>query len=74
MHEKIEINTDYITLGQFVKLANVLDSGGMVKAFLQDQGAIVNGELDHRRGRKIYPGDVVEIEGVGSYIAMKKGE
>ncbi|MFD2045625.1 S4 domain-containing protein YaaA [Ornithinibacillus salinisoli] len=74
MHEKIEIKTEYIPLGQFVKLANVLDSGGMVKAFLQDQGATVNGELEHRRGRKIYPGDIVEVEGIGSYIAVKKEE
>ncbi|MGP4107797.1 S4 domain-containing protein YaaA [Virgibacillus sp. L01] len=71
MHEKIEINTDYITLGQFIKLINILESGGMVKAFLQDQGALVNGELDHRRGRKLYPNDVVEIESIGSYIVTK---
>ncbi|MFB4168752.1 S4 domain protein YaaA [Virgibacillus subterraneus] len=71
MHEKIEINTDYITLGQFIKLINILESGGMVKAFLQDQGALVNGELDHRRGRKLYPDDVVEIESIGSYIVTK---
>lgn len=72
MHEKIEINTDYITLGQFIKLINILESGGMVKAFLQDQGALVNGELDHRRGRKLYPDDVVEIESIGSYIVTKE--
>ncbi|MBP1949468.1 S4 domain-containing protein YaaA [Virgibacillus litoralis] len=71
MHEKIEINTDYITLGQFIKLINILESGGMVKAFLQDQGALVNGELEHRRGRKLYPNDVVEIESIGSYIVTK---
>ncbi len=71
MHEKIDINTDYITLGQFIKLINILESGGMVKAFLQDQGALVNGELDHRRGKKLYPDDVVEIESIGSYIVTK---
>ncbi|WP_090872492.1 S4 domain-containing protein YaaA [Oceanobacillus limi] len=72
MHEKIEISTEYITLGQFVKLANILESGGMVKSFLQDQGVLVNGEREHRRGRKIYPNDVVVIEGAGSYIAVKQ--
>lgn len=72
LHTEIEINTEYITLGQFVKLTNVLESGGMVKAFLQDQGAIVNGEREQRRGRKLYPNDVVEIEGAGSFIVVKK--
>ncbi|WP_164671102.1 S4 domain-containing protein YaaA [Virgibacillus doumboii] len=71
MHEKVEINTGFITLGQFIKLINILESGGMVKAFLQDQGAVVNGELEHRRGRKLYPDDVVEIEDIGSYIVTK---
>ncbi|WP_047983437.1 S4 domain-containing protein YaaA [Ornithinibacillus californiensis] len=72
MHNPIEINTEYITLGQFIKLINILESGGMVKAFLQEQGAVVNGELEHRRGRKLYPDDVVEIEGAGSFIVVKK--
>lgn len=72
LHTAIEIKTEYITLGQFVKLANILESGGMVKAFLQEQGATVNGELEHRRGRKLYPGDVVEIEGAGSFVVVAK--
>ncbi|MEN2766780.1 S4 domain-containing protein YaaA [Ornithinibacillus xuwenensis] len=72
MHTSIEISTDYITLGQFVKLCNILESGGMVKAFLQEQGVLVNGEMEHRRGRKLYHHDVVEIEGAGSFIVEKK--
>jgi ribosome-associated protein len=72
MHEKIKINTEYITLGQFIKLLNILESGGMVKAFLTDVGALVNGQLEHRRGRKLYPEDVVEVEGTGSYIVIKE--
>ncbi|SFB29777.1 S4 domain protein YaaA [Lentibacillus halodurans] len=69
--EKIPIETDYIPLGQFIKLLNILDSGGMVKAFLQDEGVLVNGELEHRRGRKLYPEDVIEMEGIGIYIVTK---
>lgn len=72
MHEEIKINTQYITLGQFIKLLNILESGGMVKAFLTDEGALVNGQLEHRRGRKLYPNDVVEVEGTGSYIVVKE--
>ena len=72
MHEEIKINTQYITLGQFIKLLNILESGGMVKAFLTDEGALVNGQLEHRRGRKLYPNDVVEVEGTGSYIVVNE--
>ncbi|TFJ92297.1 S4 domain-containing protein YaaA [Lentibacillus salicampi] len=73
MHEpeKIDIETNYIPLGQFIKLLNIFDSGGMVKAFLQDQGVLVNAEPEHRRGRKLYPGDVIDLEGIGSYIVTK---
>ncbi|MGX9932311.1 S4 domain-containing protein YaaA [Virgibacillus salarius] len=68
MPEKITIRTEYISLGQFIKLANVLESGGMVKTYLQDVGVLVNGEREHRRGRKLYPGDVVKIEEIGSFL------
>ncbi len=44
----------------------------MVKAFLQDEGVLVNGEREHRRGRKLYPGDVVEIAEAGSYLVTKE--
>jgi len=67
----MKINTEYITLGDFVKLLNILDSGGMVKVFLQDEGARVNGEMEHRRGRKLYPNDTVEVLG-NSYIVVKE--
>ncbi|WP_368655253.1 S4 domain-containing protein YaaA [Ornithinibacillus sp. 4-3] len=72
MIEEIAIKTEYITLGQLIKLVNVFDSGGMIKAFLQDQGAIVNGEREHRRGRKLYPDDEVEIEEIGKFIVKLK--
>jgi len=71
MLKQMKINTEYITLGDFVKLLNILDSGGMVKVFLQDEGARVNGEMEHRRGRKLYPNDTVEVLG-NSYIVVKE--
>lgn len=72
MIEEIAIKTEYITLGQLIKLVNVFDSGGMIKAFLQDQGVIVNGEREHRRGRKLFPDDEVEIEEIGKFIVKLK--
>ncbi|TRM11061.1 S4 domain-containing protein YaaA [Lentibacillus cibarius] len=71
-YEKVRINTDYIPLGQFMKRLNVLDSGGMVKAYLQDIGVLVNGEREHRRGRKLYPNDAIEIEDIGLFIVSEE--
>ncbi|WP_182201668.1 S4 domain-containing protein YaaA [Paraliobacillus salinarum] len=65
--EKIEITTEYIALGQFLKLANIIESGGMAKLFLADYDVFVNNEQDQRRGRKLYPGDRVDIPDVGSF-------
>lgn len=70
--EEITIQTEHITLGQFLKYANILESGGMIKGFLQEQGAIVNGEIEHRRGRKLYPEDTIFIEGIGTFIVKKE--
>ena len=65
MAEPIEITTEQITLGQFLKLANIVESGGMVKLFLTEFAVYINDEQDQRRGRKLKPGDLVEIQGVG---------
>ncbi|UOQ44737.1 S4 domain-containing protein YaaA [Halobacillus salinarum] len=72
MSERIEISTDFIPLGQFLKLANVVESGGMVKIFLSEFEVYVNGELENRRGRKLYLGDTVEIEEFGSYEVVRE--
>ncbi|WP_420850347.1 S4 domain-containing protein YaaA [Peribacillus alkalitolerans] len=63
----IQIDTEYITLGQFLKLADVIQSGGMAKWFLSEHEVYINGELDVRRGRKLRSGDKIEIQGFGSF-------
>lgn len=70
MMKEIEISTEIITLGQFLKLADVIQSGGMSKWFLQEYEVKVNGELDDRRGRKLRDQDIVEIEGFGSFVII----
>lgn len=65
--EIVEINREFITLGQLLKFENIVESGGMVKHFLADYDVLINGENDQRRGRKLYPGDVIQIEEVGSF-------
>ena len=59
--EIVEINRDFITIGQLLKFENIVESGGMVKTFLSDYKVLVNGDQDQRRGRKLYPGDRVQI-------------
>jgi len=65
--EIIKINTEYITLGQFIKYANITSSGGMVKAILLDNKICVNDVEESRRGKKLYPGDKVFIKNIGTY-------
>ena len=66
--EIIEIDREFITLGQLLKFENIVESGGMVKVFLSDYEVFVNGDQDQRRGRKLYPGDIVQIEEVGVFL------
>jgi S4 domain protein YaaA len=65
--EKIKISSEYITLGQFIKFASIVSSGGMVKAVLAEKTIHVNDVLEARRGKKLYPGDKIVIKGIGSY-------
>lgn len=61
--EKIKINDEYIKLDSFLKLANAVQSGGEAKIVIQDGLVKVNGEVETRRGKKLYHGDEVEIDG-----------
>ncbi|BBI30604.1 S4 domain-containing protein YaaA [Cohnella abietis] len=65
--KNIGISTEYITLGQFLKLAECIGTGGEVKHFLQETRVLVNNEPDNRRGRKLRVGDIVEVDGFGSF-------
>lgn len=67
MLEKILFDTEYITLGQLLKMTDTISSGGMAKWFLSEHEVYVNGEVDQRRGRKLRHDDVVNIPGVGKF-------
>ena len=61
--KKINITTEYITLGQFLKLADVISTGGEAKMFLASDALIlVNNQEDRRRGRKLRHGDIIQID------------
>ena len=59
--EEIFIYTDFVTLWQFLKLANLIQTGGEAKEFLSNHEILVDGELDNRRGRKLYDGMVISL-------------
>lgn len=60
---KLDIDTEFIKLGQALKLAAIVTSGVEAKFLIQDGAVFVNEEVETRRGRKLYHGDVVEVEG-----------
>lgn len=68
--QKVYIDGPYITLGQLLKKIDVIDSGGFAKMFLTEHDVFVNKELEDRRGRKIYPQDIVDIPEVGTYLIL----
>lgn len=53
---------EFIKLGQVLKAAGWVDSGVVAKEIIQNGEVKVNGEVDTRRGRKLYEGDIVEFE------------
>ena len=60
----IVIGTEFIKLEAAMKFANMVESGGMAKAEIQDGNVRVNGEVCTMRGKKLYPGDTVSYMGV----------
>ncbi|NRG42217.1 RNA-binding S4 domain-containing protein [Rathayibacter sp. VKM Ac-2804] len=61
--EEVALDGESIRLGQFLKFAGILESGGEVKEAVADGFVSVNGEVDRRRGRQLVVGDVVEFGG-----------
>ncbi len=60
---EIHIRDEYIKLGQALKFAGLVGSGVDAKYVITEGRVKVNGEVDERRGRKLYEGDVVEYNG-----------
>ena len=62
IRETIEISTEFIKLDSFLKFAGMLETGGRAKEVVQAGLVSVNGEVCTMRGKKIRPGDIVEVE------------
>ena len=59
--KEVKIDSEFITLGQFLKYADLVSSGGEVREFLVENKITVNNEAENRRGRKLYRNDLVYI-------------
>ncbi len=67
--DDVPIRDGSIKLGQFLKLANLIDSGSDAKELMIQGLVTVNGEVETRRGRQLVPGDVVSLGGTRSRVA-----
>ena len=57
----VAIRDESIRLGQFLKLADLIDNGAEAKPLLMQGAVVVNGEVETRRGRQLVKGDVVTL-------------
>ncbi len=65
----VPIRDGSIRLGQFLKLADLIDSGADAKSVIADGQVRVNAEVERRRGRQLHAGDVVELAGRSARVA-----
>ena len=60
---KLRKDEEYITLGVLLKITGIIDTGGQAKYFLSENVVLVNEEEENRRGRKLYHGDKIQVQG-----------
>ena len=65
----VPISDESIRLGQFLKLANLVESGAEAKPLIASGMVSVNGEVETRRGRQLAQGDVVTLAGQSARVA-----
>ena len=65
--EEIKITTEFIKLGQLLKLTHIISSGGEEKIYVPTRKIVANNELENRRGRKLYPNDKIKVVKYGEY-------
>ncbi len=76
MVQEVVVEGD-ITLGQFLKTEDIIESGGQAKWFLQDVEVLINGERETRRGKKLANQDRIDfpdIPEIDSVIIIHQGE
>ena len=58
----VNIHTEFITLGQFLKLVDLIFNGGQAKIYLQENDVYVDGVIEKRRGRKLFNNTKIKIK------------
>lgn len=71
--KNIKISTPSIKLGQFLKYAGIVDTGGAMKPFLLEHTVQVNGSEETRRGRQLQWSDVVTVDGATYRLVKDEG-
>ncbi|MDK7139129.1 RNA-binding S4 domain-containing protein [Corynebacterium simulans] len=66
---EVSIKGDSIKLGQFIKLASLVGTGGEAKELIAQGEVTVNGQVQTQRGATLYPGDEVSIDGTSARVA-----
>ncbi len=72
--DDVPIRDDVIRLGQFLKLANLVDSGSDAKLVIAEGEVLVDGQVETRRGRQLADGSVVEYAGRRARVVKGDGE
>ncbi len=71
--EEIAITTEFIRLDSLLKLTGLVDTGGQGKLLIQQGEVQVNGEVCSQRGKKLYPGDRVQLGGRSFQVVGAEG-
>ncbi|MDH2415323.1 RNA-binding S4 domain-containing protein [Nocardioides sp. CER19] len=66
--DDVPIREDMIRLGQFLKLANLVEHGGQAKEVIAAGEVVVNDDVETRRGRQLHVGDVVRLGGQAARV------
>ncbi|MCL2585088.1 MAG: RNA-binding S4 domain-containing protein [Streptosporangiales bacterium] len=70
--DDVPIRDESIRLGQFLKLAGLVDSGADAKELIAEGEVLVNGEPETRRGRALRIGDVVTLDGESARVSADR--
>lgn len=68
---QLKANSEFITLGQLIKVLGFVDSGGNVKYFLETEKIFVNDTIEKRRGKKLFNKDIVKINEHVIYVVAE---
>lgn len=69
--EEVLIRDDMIRLGQFIKLANLVEDGAQAREVIQNGLVKVNGDIEDARGKQLHDGDVVELNGFAARVTVE---